>query len=436
MKQGRQNQAFTKSMNHNCNICGIIVLGSIYKLKLHILRCHSNIENPKRCKNCGNKSHMGGSKKGQRKKCTSTIIDKEGLKEIKQYTTLTNERWMDLTKEYDAKRMEREDKAKLHFVHTNLIFPNLRCDVCELNQFQSSLGVLRHVERVHGPQMMLSCQENTCSEKKFSSHYELKKHIKNWHKSSHICEECGKSFVNLYDLKRHKGVYHKKWKIKGRKFNSNAKLVRDLKEDCRCNIELSGKRMSFHRKHFQVIHLGYEECVKCKITLMQPSLHTCKPKKKSIIKSFQCGMCHVVKTYPYMLKDHMQRIHNPETLIKCKFCIKYLTEREVKYHSCQYLPMQRRKCDICGKMVAKLETHKDTVHKSNVDKKCKCEHCNKGFFDKNHLKSHVMNVHLKLRPYKCRYGCDQDYNDRSNRRQHEKRAHGVIGPRVEINIKK
>ena len=28
-----------------------------------------------------------------------------------------------------------------------------------------------------------------------------------------------------------------------------------------------------------------------------------------------------------------------------------------------------------------------------------------------------------------RYGCDQSYNDRSNRRQHEKRAHGIVGPR-------
>ena len=35
-----------------------------------------------------------------------------------------------------------------------------------------------------------------------------------------------------------------------------------------------------------------------------------------------------------------------------------------------------------------------------------------------------MNVHLKLRPYKCRFGCDFGYNDFSNRNAHEKKKHG------------
>jgi hypothetical protein len=42
-----------------------------------------------------------------------------------------------------------------------------------------------------------------------------------------------------------------------------------------------------------------------------------------------------------------------------------------------------------------------------------------------------MNVYLKLRPFKCRHGCDQAYNDRSNIIQHEKRAHGALGIRKE-----
>ena len=37
-----------------------------------------------------------------------------------------------------------------------------------------------------------------------------------------------------------------------------------------------------------------------------------------------------------------------------------------------------------------------------------------------------MNVHLKLRPYKCRYGCEFAYNDRSNRNAHEKKTHGNL----------
>ena len=37
-----------------------------------------------------------------------------------------------------------------------------------------------------------------------------------------------------------------------------------------------------------------------------------------------------------------------------------------------------------------------------------------------------MNVHLKLRPYECRYGCSFRYNDLSNRNAHEKKTHGQI----------
>ena len=37
-----------------------------------------------------------------------------------------------------------------------------------------------------------------------------------------------------------------------------------------------------------------------------------------------------------------------------------------------------------------------------------------------------MSVHLKLRPYKCRYGCDDSYNDYHNRNSHEKKKHGKL----------
>ena len=36
-----------------------------------------------------------------------------------------------------------------------------------------------------------------------------------------------------------------------------------------------------------------------------------------------------------------------------------------------------------------------------------------------------MNVHIQLRPYKCRTGCDATFNDRSNRGNHERKTHGA-----------
>ena len=46
--------------------------------------------------------------------------------------------------------------------------------------------------------------------------------------------------------------------------------------------------------------------------------------------------------------------------------------------------------------------------------------------EEKQLEIHRMNVHLKLRPHKCRYGCDISYNDTSNRNAHEKKTHGKL----------
>ena len=67
-----------------------------------------------------------------------------------------------------------------------------------------------------------------------------------------------------------------------------------------------------------------------------------------------------------------------------------------------------------------------TTHTPDDQKKHQCQDCGKGFISKNGLKEHRMNVHLKLRPYKCRYGCEFAYNDRANRNCHEKKKHGQV----------
>ena len=57
---------------------------------------------------------------------------------------------------------------------------------------------------------------------------------------------------------------------------------------------------------------------------------------------------------------------------------------------------------------------------------CNIDDCGKGFTIKSSLNKHLMNVHSKLRPYKCRYGCIFAYNDKSNRDAHERKKHGKI----------
>ena len=81
---------------------------------------------------------------------------------------------------------------------------------------------------------------------------------------------------------------------------------------------------------------------------------------------------------------------------------------------------------VLGQEEVVKKEHHETVHLDDNLKKFKCEECGKGFNENQKLSDHRMNVHLKLRPYKCRYGCEMAYNDRSNRNHHEKRKHGEL----------
>ena len=99
-------------------------------------------------------------------------------------------------------------------------------------------------------------------------------------------------------------------------------------------------------------------------------------------------------------------------------------ENSFKKHLRVHQPMTQ--CPQCGKMVRNIRQHISISHTEDDQKRVQCQDCGKGFARKDYLDKHIMNVHLKLRPHKCRYeGCDMSYNDYSNRNQHEKRTHDL-----------
>ena len=144
--------------------------------------------------------------------------------------------------------------------------------------------------------------------------------------------------------------------------------------------------------------------------LAQHSRQCQMPKPKCEI----CGKEYTDKNY------HMKTHQKKKKCVVCGLEFHNL-ERHMKVHT-----EEPKECPECGKKVRFLELHMRTMHIPDSQKKVVCSECGKGFVDKNHLDKHMMSVHLKLRPYRCRYGCDIGYNDSSNRNCHERKKHGGI----------
>ena len=183
----------------------------------------------------------------------------------------------------------------------------------------------------------------------------------------------------------------------------------------------------------KVKHLGFFGCSQCNRSF--------KIKRDLVLHqeahalNHVCEQCGKEYNKAAALTYHIQSKHNkidsnsPE--IRCQICMRdfkhtlnpqsVLRKHVERVHNSET-------CYICGKTVKRLSDHLDSVHTSDDKKKEKCDQCPKGFKDKNQLKVHLINVHLKTRPYRCRYDCigNIGYNDLSNRNSHEKKKHGQL----------
>ena len=225
------------------------------------------------------------------------------------------------------------------------------------------------------------------------------------------CEICGKHFKLLPNRRKNHYLAH----LKRHKLRQG---------DCGCGIEF---RKAFQKeRHNKTKHMGYLACTKCKQCFLNESFLKAHEVKHN--KTYDCTMCSEVFPSRWTLRIHLEDIHNQakveKKIQKCSLCGKMqngvigLKAHMKKVHKPEV-------CQICGKTVKILNRHIENVHVDDSKKKVKCEQCGKGFNDTSHLRFHQMSVHLKTRPYRCRYGCIDNigYNDNSNRLSHERKRH-------------
>jgi len=139
-------------------------------------------------------------------------------------------------------------------------------------------------------------------------------------------------------------------------------------------------------------------------------------------KEFICDICGYISKSSSTLYNH-KASHKSEK-VPCPICAKEFLISNLNRHI-KRAHAEPEECTICGAKVKKLREHM-TQHIPPEKMKHRCQHCDKGFMELGRLRNHMMNVHLKEKPYNCRYGCELAYNDTSNRNQHEKRRHGQL----------
>ena len=193
------------------------------------------------------------------------------------------------------------------------------------------------------------------------------------------------------------------------------------KSSCNCQVDFKSRKEKVN--HMKVVHAGYLGCDKClEFFLTSEALEN----HKSTHESIPCSECGVVYNGRQALHAHIKRAHDTNEFV-CDICSKVvgnnmlLTEHKRRHHK-----YKDQSCKICFKTVSHMREHMLSLHTDEKDKPHQCDKCEKGFPNIKQLRCHQFSVHLKSRPYKCRFGCGMDYNDTSNRRQHEKRKHGGL----------
>ena len=249
-----------------------------------------------------------------------------------------------------------------------------------------------------------------------------------------VCQYCGKVFPPGKDKMRRNHL-----------FRHRIQLFK-----CDCDVKLGS--YNDKERHVKMVHWGQLPCPRCKLTLksdqsLQYHLLTVHG------KSLACTICDYITHKVVHLKKHMQTRHVPKVLkpaaetaaeISCLPCGKVFSsafnksQHVRKVHNPQF-------CSLCDRTFKNLKRHTENVHVDDSKKRFLCTDCGKGFLDRSNLSSHQMNVHIKSRPYKCRYPdcnkkctkcmkeCTKDctrkelgYNDTANRNAHEKRVHGGL----------
>ncbi|XP_078792929.1 uncharacterized protein LOC105353778 isoform X1 [Oryzias latipes] len=281
------------------------------------------------------------------------------------------------------------------------------CKVCGF-LYKSRGSLIKHTwTHMDEPQRVCGVCGDT-----FESPDELKEHLRTYDKV-HKCEECGKTFVNIYVFKSHLDLHSRKVDIQcdvcGKKFGTKSGLsvhswshIEERPYKCDICDKAFGLKslLKAHRRS----HDENQQCHICGKTLSSTRALSRHLTIHSEKRNFACDVCGKRFKMPYSLKCHKKIHMDRERSFLCHICCKtFHCNRALNSHMITHSSEKPEKpfvCQDCGKgfvIQAHLKNHQ-RVHTG--ERPFSCSHCGRCFKLKSTLKIHI-NTHLGIKRFTC-----------------------------------